>query len=541
MTAASRNSITRTSLRLAAVAPLRLATAVAALLLVGCAGPGPGTLPTAPQERVPLTGGGYCDRYDLNDDDRIDYEVDVDAAGRATLLRYADEAAASAADAGRSTTVDLPAHRATHDVAPRQLLIILDSVPYDVVRDYYDHGGLRIFGAPGRVVSTYPVMTDPALCTFFDVLPCPGIESQRFNGQRLVGGLGDYLDEVNMPWLRCVQVALNPLDHGPAYLWPRIWLKHELRDIERALFDERPDDPRLIAYCVATSAHGALRGRDGHQISLVLVDRFCEWLMARSRGRLEITLMSDHGHNLLPSKRVLLRDQLKRMDWTIRDRIGTPRDIVVPEFGPVSCAVIYTTLPRDVARDVVGMEGVELVSWLDESQDVIHVLGRDSEATIRRTNDGALQYLAERGDPLRVLATRSNEQTVTRNDAEWFETTWDADYPDAVHRLWRAYHGLLAVTPGVLVSLQDGYFCGSTTFTDWIDLAAVHGNLARPGSTGFAITTAGDLPAATRMEDLAAALNRLGLDARGPCAAPTATSAPTTSEARPATRLEDTP
>src|SRR5262249_41635202 len=156
----------------------------------------------------------------------------------------------------------------------------------------------------------------------------------------------------------------------------------------------------------------------------------------------------------------------------------------------------------------LGMRGVELSCYLvhnprvdaategdGSADDVIVVLARDGEAVIRRGPRG-LQYEASRGDPLKLNPILAHVRDTARlddsgmpADRALFEDTVEHVYPDPLHRLWRAFHGLLAYPPDVLVSLSDGWFAGSADLAKVLQMAAVHGNLNQRGSTGFVMTT----------------------------------------------------
>ena len=59
-------------------------------------------------------------------------------------------------------------------------------------------------------------------------------------------------------------------------------------------------------------------------------------------------------------------------------------------------------------------------------------------------------------------------------------------------------------------STACGYCYGTSFFNLWIDMKSAHGNLSLAGSSGFAMTTAGKLPPAVRMEALPIHLQRFG-------------------------------
>ncbi|MCK4850665.1 MAG: hypothetical protein KAT11_04895, partial [Phycisphaerae bacterium] len=85
------------------------------------------------------------------------------------------------------------------------------------------------------------------------------------------------------------------------------------------------------------------------------------------------------------------------------------------------------------------------------------------------------------------------------------------EYPDALARIWRAFHGLVQNTPAVVVTAKDGWYFGKGKFDFFVDIASTHGSLNYVNSVTFAMTTAGPLPRDLRVVDLFKALSRLGL------------------------------
>jgi hypothetical protein len=235
----------------------------------------------------------------------------------------------------------------------------------------------------------------------------------------------------------------------------------------------------------------------------------------------QITLMSDHGHCLLPSKRIPLSDLLKKFGYRVTSRLRGPADVVVPEFGVVNYAGVYTQSPDSVARDMVGVDGIELTTFLDKD-DAVVVRGKSGLALIRRSAaGGGYRYDCEYGDPLLLLPVidvfRQRGEVGPDGsiaDNVLFEATKDHLYPDALHRLWRAFHGLMIHPPDVMASVQDGWHCGSELMTKLVDVSAAHGSLNADSSGGFVMTTNGPLPEVIRMEALRAELVRLGVEFR---------------------------
>lgn len=493
--------------------------APAALIHLACAGPAPKLFPAAPIDTRPLADGGTLRRYDTDGDGRADVGERLSADGRIVALY--DAAATARWDKSDTHVSDVPEIR-LDGIPPadrNELFIILDSVPYAVVRETRERGRFRFFHPPARVIAPFPVMTDLALAEFFGISPCAGVESAYYDGETLTNGYFTYASDENTPWHRFLDYRLNPVMHGTAYLHPRPWFDHELRRIQECFLKQ--DRQRLTAYCVGTSALGAMYGRNGHQTALVQLDRLCQALLHARRGRIRITLMSDHGHNLVSSRRLPLAEFLSRCGYRVTKQLEKTGDVVVPQFGVVTCAAIHTHEPVAVARDVVGAEGVDLAACLAPSGEV-RVFSRDGgEARITRRRN-AYHYHALAGDPLQLTPILARLREAGRIDADGFiddetlfQATRDHVYPDAVRRLWRAFHGLIAHTPDVFVSIRDGWHWGSRLMSRTLDLAAAHGSLNRLSSSGFVMTTAGELPPVVRMDRLRAVLKTVNVSVPG--------------------------
>lgn len=478
------------------------------LLLAGCAGPGPRLFPIAPLRESRDEHGRLLRLYDRDGDGHADCGEVLGDDGRVRMFLPS---------AASGEPIEYEPSRASRD-----LLIILDSVPFEMVREAWNAGRFRAFHPPSRLVSVFPAMTDPALAEFFGVSPCKGVESVYYDGRSLVRGFDSYIEGANAPWLSQTNYHLRASDHAWAYLWPGPWFRFELGEIQRAF--DGGTTPRYVAYCVGTSALGSKRGRDGHQEALLAVDRLCQAILHESRGAVRITLLSDHGHTLAHGRRIDLPRALRRCGYNPTSSLAGVADVVVPAFGLVSCAAVYTLQPAAVARDLVGLDGVELACFVERRPhdpalgadtmpgDRVVVLSRDGEAQIRH-GPGGFHYATIRGDPLRLgpilerlRAAGGVDAAGVIDDRALLDATADHEFPDPLHRLWRAFHGLFEHTPDVLLSLADGYYTGSADLSQWLDMQAAHGSLRRASTSGFIMTTAGPLPPNLRMQDARATL-----------------------------------
>lgn len=499
---------------------------LAATGICGCAGPAPKYFPPAPIAVERLPDGGEDWRYDVSGDGCLDYCERRSPDGRVILLRFdANADGEYAEEVERLLTQEASSNR-----GDRHLVIILDSIPWHMVQEFWQQGRFRYFPPPSRLISPFPVMTDLSLSEFYGISPSPGVESEYYDGTVLRDGYDIYAHEGNAAWTVNVDYYLQFIAHAVAYLAPDRWFEHEMGKIQRHFYGSEKDF--FVGYVVSTSGLGAWEGRDGHQAALVRLDRFCQHVMHTLRGRVQLTLLSDHGHNLVNSRRVPLSEMLRRIGYRVTKRLSGPSDVVVPEFGVVTCAAIYTQRAPDVARDVLGIDGIEHTAYVDEVGDVIvqsrdglaRIRARHEETTVPEESNGerrrpaSLRYDCERGDPFELLSIIDDLRGRGLVDADGFivdrvlfEATRAHKYPDAVYRIWRSFHGLMIYTPDVMVSVQDGWHCGSP-FMSWLcDLQAAHGNLGQLSSYGFVMTTMGELPDIVRMEDLREELRRLGV------------------------------
>ncbi len=478
-----------------------------ALLSWGCAGPGPTYFPVSPARVESASDGATLRWYDRDRDGHEDCYERLSPDGRLVALGYG---APGGAGPDEVLLADVP------DAQRRHLVILLDSIPYAMVRDIWQQGRFRYCPPPSRIISPFPVMTDVSFSSFFGTLPLPGVESSYFDGRRLTSGFSVYASGGNVPWQKYVDYRLNPLAHPFAYTSQHPWFDHELRQIQD-LFSST-DQPAVAGYMVSTSALGAALGRDGHQAGLVQLDRFCQSMLFETRGQLRITLFSDHGHYMGSARRIPLPEILTEMGYRVGDALARPGDVVVTEFGMVSCEELHTREPQRVAADLTGVEGVDLAMYREG--DAIVVLHRDERAAIARADDG-FRYQPTRGDPLRLVpvlerlrAAGAVQANGSVEDAVLRDATFDHVYPDVVRRIWRAFNGTAEHTPDVMLSLHDGYYCGSPSMAALITLIGVHGSLMDWSSSGFAISSAGELPPVLRMDELPAALERIGAGVR---------------------------
>jgi hypothetical protein len=482
-----------------------IAVAVVLALGLGAGCAAPVRFPASPiaQEETPA---GLTQAYDLDGDRRPDYFTTRGADGRKATIAY-DTSGDGKADAFvRLDDIRLP--------FCRHLVLVLDGMPYGVVEAYREQGGLRLFYPPSRLISTYPAMTDLALADLLRSVPCLSLEARYFNhgANGIAGGDADYLSMKNEAWARCLDYRAGTIWDAIAYVYPNQVFAKELADV-RNLFDRR-DRRQVTAYLVSTAGMATHDGIAGMLRQLDLVDRLSEELVWQTRGLVKITIMSDHGHTLMRSRRIDFRPALRAKGWRVADRLEGPRDVVPIEYGLITYTSFATRDRAGLAADLATCEGVRLVSYADA--DAIVVKSADGEARIERRGD-RYRYRAASGDPLELVPVFADLAAKGLADADGFvadralfDATAAHTYPDAADRLWRLFHGLVENPPDVIVDLAEGYYAGLESRAAWYRTAAsTHGDLEQASSTAVILSTAGPLPPALRSRDVPEAMEKL--------------------------------
>ena len=440
--------------------------------------------------------------YDADLDGKIDFFTFINAQGRIDRIGY---------DVTRDEKPDEIILLDTISFArSRHLVIILDGVTYDLVRQYYDAGHLRVFYPPSRVVAPYPTLTDICMQDIFGGMPCRAFEARYFDrkNNRLAGGSGDYLAGKNEPYNRILHYRVDMIWDAIGYLEPWAVFGKEVNDAKR-LFD-RAETTEMIAYFVSSAGMGTRHGSQGHLRALQRIEQFVNQVIWETRGLTKVTLLADHGHTYTPSKRIDFERFLREKNWRITTSLHKPNDAVYVQFGLVTCANFATLRPAALAGDLTDCPGVELTSYADK--DTVVVLAPGAERAVVRRKANRYSYQAVSGDPLKLKEILDRLQA----DADGYydpdallAATATHTYPAPLQRIWRAHFGLTQNTPDVIVSLADTYFAGKASFSGSVEIASTHGGLNNKNSVSFIMSTAGPLPQLMRSADIPAAMKTM--------------------------------
>ncbi len=461
------------------------------LVLAGCRAPAVRFPPD------PLAVTGTRADYDTDGDGKADFFLLANAAARFDRIAY---------DRSGDGKPDHVVHLdPLHPALCRHLVIVLDGIPFDVLKEFYESGHLRVFHPPAQLVPPYPVMTDLALADCFGYIPAEGIEAKYYHWRKrsVVGGTGDYLAGKNEPFTRIIDYRTSPLNDAFVYLYPRAIFDKELNDVLRLW--RRRKHMELVAYLVSSAGLGSRKGRPGQLYALQRCEQLIHQVLFESNGLAKVTLFADHGQTNVPCKLVNLRKHLKDKGWRMTKKLRGETDAVLIRFGLVTYAAFNTRRPEALATDLLAHEAVELASYA--AGDAVVVRTRDAAARIRSADGKTFHYERLKADPLK-LGELVADQADGRGLLKATVAARHA-YPDALYRLWRAHFGLVEHPPDVLVSLHDRFCSGSGGFAGSVKMASTHGGLNRANSVTFFMSTAGAVAGPLRSEDVPRVIRKI--------------------------------
>ena len=390
---------------------------------------------------------------------------------------------------------------------PRYLVICLDGVGYDLVEEMHRRGELANFAPPRPLINAFPSLTNLGLVEILQPVGAPparGYEDFYFDParNRLRGGIFHRMSRQHFiagTYRDLFDSHPHQLSMTFEYALPVVgpWLNGVVNTARIRDGFKKSVERVYLAYYDASDTAMHLNGRWLVREQLRVLNRLAGELRRDSSQPVEVILFSDHGNELRRLRRAGLETALRRAGFRLDSRLKDERSVVLPRFGLVAAAALYTQPGREAvaAHALRSARGVDLVVYRDG--DGLFVLGRDAEARVeRRLKDARswFRYRAAAGDPLDLapiivsLAGRADADGFIAED-DWLSATAEHDYPDPLRRLWAGFDGLVEQPASVLVSLDDGFYTGSQLLDVFAWMQATHGNLRRAQSCGMILAT----------------------------------------------------
>ncbi|HEX4792899.1 MAG TPA: hypothetical protein VH370_03850 [Humisphaera sp.] len=443
---------------------------VAILAISGCAAPSARIpFPAQPIER---SQRGWF--YDVHGKGHADFGLLPDESGKLDVVAYDDD------HSGRFNRRYRLSDYANDDVP--HLILLLDSIPFDAFMQRYHAGRLAWFDTPQKLIPPFPSMTELIYTRVLHAPPLPGMIDQYYDpetGQVQNDVLKRALSGYEEPWERRLHYHASMFESGLAYIDPRPWLGAEL-ERARVTFNDSPDRITLV-YFSSASCILSRYGATGLDELVDGVERLCLRLFYERQGAIKISILADHGHNLMASKNISLADPLKAAGFRVTDRINGPDDVVLEINGLVTYAAVRTWRPEKVAASLAVLPQIELAMYLDGERVIVRS-SRGSAAV--ECKNRRVRYVPLDADVLNYSSVVDALKTAGKADADgfasdndWFAATLDHQFPDAPRRVWDAFHGTAVHPPEVMLTLKDGFCAGLPEYEKYIKMASTHGGL----------------------------------------------------------------
>jgi hypothetical protein len=398
--------------------------------------------------------------------------------------------------------------------AVRHVIICVDGVGHSTISKMRAKGNFKNFHPPSHMISTFPSLTNAALSTILEPAGANmsgGYEDTFFDTEanRMRGGILDRFRSgrfVRGTFRELFDYHPSALKSGLGYAAPPVSTYVEsLSDLIRLRQKARNSRGDVFfAYTGATDSLAHLGGETLLRSFLDELDNTIEDIIRDSKTPVAVTIFSDHGNHFRKYRRVALKDPLRRAGFNVGNRIKDDRSVVLPQFGLVGSAVLFTRENNEerLAAALATLEGIDFATY--ERNGIVHVVSRRGEATIEKRGD-EYRYSVIKGDPLDLLSLTKDQQNGSDgfiNDEDWFALTRAGARPDVVRRVFEgATQGVLN-RANVIVNLEDGYYTGSSLLDVFTILQATHGNMGQEQSYGFVMSTTSELPPYIRAEDL---------------------------------------
>lgn len=404
-----------------------------------------------------------------------------------------------------------PASAASDATLPRRVVLALDGVDYRDVQTARARGLFRSFRPPGRLVSTFPSISDIAWHAIFGVQPPAGYQRVFYSlRQNIV--LGEPLDAIRpIEYEERMDAAFDAkFHHLGAYLMSGPVARREIDTDMRTVLQTHGRQTVYI-YNVGPDALQHTRGNIQEYLEYLdtRVATLLEGYRQRTGRELEVVLLSDHGHNRAQDATFLpIVEGLRSRGFNTAKSLRAPNDVAFSVDGVTTGFGVFCdpdSVER-VARVIAGLEGVDIVTRrvTDAQFDVLSSRGRATVRVQRAAGMTRFAYEQTTGDPLALdttLARMRREGQLTADgfaDAEqWLRATAAAPYPAAVVRI---VHGHLDATRNpapILVSLDDRYRVGLgfVSVTNRLrPLGGTHGALSSTNAVGIVMTNFQDTP-----------------------------------------------
>lgn len=415
----------------------------------------------------------------------------------------------------------VPASVPAPEALPRRLVLALDGLDFRDMLDARARGQFAAFRPPGRLISTFPSISDIAWHAIFGVQPPAGYQRVYYS-TRHNAVIGDAFDAIRpIEYEERMDFAFDAkFHHLGAYLmsWPTA--RREVDMDVKAVLGSRGRHTVYI-YNVGPDALQHMRGSVAQYLTYLdrALTRLNQSYRERTGRDLEIVLLSDHGHNRASDARFLpVAEVLQAHGFRLARTLASPDDVAFSVDGVTTGFGVFCW-PESEARLVdllVSTPGVDVVTRRlgDDRYLVASDSGRAEIRWQREGDEDFYRYSPIVGDPLRLHSVMQTmrEHGAMRSDgfaptAAWVRATADTFYPAAVVRIVHGHRDATRNPAPILVSLHDDHRVGLgmvSVANRMRPLGGTHGALSSGSAVGIVMSnfqeTPDDLAMTVRMQ-----------------------------------------
>lgn len=399
----------------------------------------------------------------------------------------------------------------------RNVIICVDGVGISTINTMRAEGRFKRFHSPSHMISTFPSLTNAAISEILEPAGAKmtvGYEDHFFDKEenKMRGGILDRFRQgtfIRGTFRELFDYHPSAIKSGLGYTAPPLstYLESVSDLIRLRQKAKNSRQPVFFAYTGATDSLAHLGGETLLRSFLKQLDETVEEIVRESKVPVTVTIFSDHGNDFRKYRRIGLKGPLRQAGFKLGKKIKDDRSVVLPQYGLVGSGVLFTREKNEerLAGVLATLEGIDFVIY--ERNGIVHVANRQGAATVEKRGDD-YRYTATKGDPLDLLSIvqqMKNESKSTDGfikDEDWFALTRASARPDVIRRIFEgATQGVLSPA-NVIISLEDGYYTGSSVLDLFTVLQATHGNVRQQQSYGFVMSTRNELPAYIRAADL---------------------------------------
>jgi len=410
-------------------------------------------------------------------------------------------------------------------VKTRTLLIALDGVDYDLVKELKDEGHFQNFLEPVPLLSTFPSDTTVGFTGILRPLgvdKIQGYESQfySYEDNKIKGGTLFDIHTIPLEYKRYFDSFRHQIhEKAIMYIWPGAAGKRDLINSEKILYDSPKNI--VMTYVGGTDGFSHILGRNRTKRFLIFMDQFLIRMQTRyekkRQEKLKIVLYSDHGFHHENLKSVSFGEfkrRLQKKGFRFRKSLEKDKDIVAVSYGLLSAGVMFTKEKHraEIAETLRKTKGIDLVFWHEGNKKEIFVLNHEGKlAKFEYRSKKLYRYVTLTGNPLRysekywdpwgggrrrvrhgaedearTLDRSSNSSTESEHhgkpetdrtpkgsifqkvqkspwlsDKTWFQLTYDHEYPDVGYRLYDSFFDLVQNPASLMFSTKKNYHYGS--------------------------------------------------------------------------------